>query len=164
MRARGGSRAVARRVRPRISLNLTSMIDVVFQLLIYFLVSTNFARGEQVFRMDLPAREQGDAADPFRLDEEPLRIELAAAGEDRVLIRLPGPWPQPADFEGLFEFLRDRQLNASQPEGLFAVDHPIVVAPAAAVRWDASVEAFNSAVRAGYARISFEATDRDATP
>ncbi len=156
MKPRGGSRAISRRVRPRISLNLTSMIDVVFQLLIYFLVSTNFARGEQVFRMDLPARERGEAADPFRLDEEPLRIELSGGGDDGTRIRLPAPWPQPADFEALFEFLRDRQLNATQPNGLFAADHPIVVAPAAAVRWDATVEAFNSAVRAGYVRVSFE--------
>ena len=36
--------------------DLTPMIDVVFQLLVYFLVSTNFARGEQVYRVDLPSR------------------------------------------------------------------------------------------------------------
>lgn len=130
------------------------MIDVVFQLLIYFLVGTSFARGEQVFRIDLPARDRGEAADPFRLDEEPLRIELSAAAE-AVIIRLPGPWPQPASFEALFEFLRDRQLNARQPDGLFAIDHPIVVAPDPAVRWEVAVEAFNSAVRAGYTRVSF---------
>ena len=34
------------------------MIDVVFQLLIYFLVATNFALGEQVFRLDLPNGER----------------------------------------------------------------------------------------------------------
>ncbi len=31
-------------------LNLTSMIDVVFQLLIYFIVGTSFAMGEQSYR------------------------------------------------------------------------------------------------------------------
>ena len=31
---------------PRMGLNLTPMIDVVFQLLIYFLLATNFALGE----------------------------------------------------------------------------------------------------------------------
>ena len=36
--------------------DITPMIDVVFQLLIYFLVATNFALGEQVFRLDLPDR------------------------------------------------------------------------------------------------------------
>jgi biopolymer transport protein ExbD len=135
------------------------MIDVVFQLLIYFLVGTNFARGEQVFRIDLPAREQGEAADPFRLDDEPLRIELSAAAGEAVRIRLPGPWPQPGSFEALFEFLRDRQLNPRQPDGLFAIDHPIVVSPDPSVRWEPTVEAFNSAVRAGYTRVSFGEKD-----
>ena len=41
----------------RTEFNLTSMIDVVFQLLIYFIVGTTFAMGEQSYRMDLPERE-----------------------------------------------------------------------------------------------------------
>ena len=38
-----------------IGLNLTSMIDVVFLLLIYFMVATEFRRAEASFPMDLPA-------------------------------------------------------------------------------------------------------------
>ena len=40
----------------RLEMNMTPMIDVVFQLLIYFLLGTSFAVGEQTFRMDLPDR------------------------------------------------------------------------------------------------------------
>ena len=40
----------------RMGVNLTPMIDVVFQLMIYFLLATNFALGEQVFKLDLPDR------------------------------------------------------------------------------------------------------------
>ncbi len=158
-----GGRSKARRGRPSLSLNLTPMIDVVFQLLIYFLVSTNFARGEQVYRVDLPSRSDG-AADPFALDDEPLRIELVPAGGDpsrgMVAIRLEGPWPQPATFEDLYQFLRSRLLDARQPDGLFAADHPIVVSPAPSVRWDRTVDAFNAAVRAGYTNVSFDESDR----
>ena len=155
MSEHGEAKAISRRGRPRMSLNLTPMIDVVFQLLVYFLVSTNFARGEQVYRVDLPSRSEGVAADPFTLDAEPLRIELVPAGEVAVAIRIPGPWPQPADFEALFEFLDGRRLDAENPGGLFAVDHPIVVDPAPSVRWERTVDAFNAAVRAGYERVSF---------
>lgn len=155
MSERGTSKAISRRARPQMSLNLTPMIDVVFQLLVYFLVSTNFAQGEQVYRVDLPERKDGAASDPFRLDEEPLRIELLPAAEGGVTIRLEGPWPQPGDFASLEEFLRSRRLDADRPEGLFAPDHPIVVAPAPKVRWDQTVDAFNAVVRAGFTHVSF---------
>ena len=46
---------------PKAELNLTPMIDVVFQLLIYFLLGTSFAVGEQTFRMDLPEIGSGSA-------------------------------------------------------------------------------------------------------
>jgi biopolymer transport protein ExbD len=157
----GEQKAISRRGRPRMSLNLTPMIDVVFQLLVYFLVSTNFARGEQVYRVDLPSRSEGAAADPFTLDEEPLRIEIVPAGENGlVAIRIPGPWPQPADFEALYEFLDGRRLDGENPAGLFAIDHPIVVAPSPSVRWDRTVDAFNAAVRAGYGRVGFAESAR----
>ena len=42
-----------------IGVNLASMIDVVFLLLIYFMVATDFRPGEQVFRLDLPQRGEG---------------------------------------------------------------------------------------------------------
>ena len=154
----GAALAISRRARPRLTLNLTPMIDVVFQLLIYFLVSTNFALGEQVYRVDLPNREEGATADPFTLDEEPLRIELRPAGpvdSGLVGIRIEGPWPQPQDFEALFEFLRDRRLDADRPAGLFAPDHPILIDPTGEVRWDRTVDAFNAAVRAGYTNVGF---------
>jgi hypothetical protein len=40
-----------------LSLNLTAMIDVVFLLLVYFMVGTEFKLGEEVFRLDLPDRQ-----------------------------------------------------------------------------------------------------------
>ena len=46
-----------RRQRARIALNLTAMIDVVFLLLIYFMVATEFKAGEEIFRLDLPERQ-----------------------------------------------------------------------------------------------------------
>jgi biopolymer transport protein ExbD len=153
----GARHAISRRARPRLTLNLTPMIDVVFQLLIYFLVSTNFALGEQVYRVDLPNREEG-AADPFALDEEPLRIELLAAGDATpglVAIRIEGPWPQPSGFEELHEFLESRRIDADRPAGLFAPDHPVLIDPGPSVRWDVTVDAFNAVVRAGYTNVGF---------
>ena len=42
------------------SLNLAPMIDVVFLLLIFFMVATTFAEQEKELGLDLPAAESGD--------------------------------------------------------------------------------------------------------
>ena len=94
------------RDRPRISLNLTAMIDVTFLLLIYFMAATQFKLGEEIYRLDLPERQPSMQTDPFDLDEEPLRIRVATIGTDPryYSLNLDGPYPQPRTFEELFDF------------------------------------------------------------
>lgn len=143
--------------RPRITLNVTAMIDVVFLLLIYFLAVTNFKLGEEVYRLDLPQRGQVQEADPFQLDEEPLRIQVISLGtaEQPYRLQLDGPYDQLTSFQDLYEFLLQRQLNAGSPSGLFAPDHPIIIQPHAATRWEHAIGAFNAAARAQYSNITF---------
>jgi biopolymer transport protein ExbD len=75
--------------------NLTSLIDVVLLLLVFFMVSTSFVK-EAELKVDLPeASEQPLAATP----EEPLVITVAVTGELRV---------------------NDRELINSRPETLRA--------------------------------------------
>jgi biopolymer transport protein ExbD len=141
----------------RLSLNLTSMIDVVFLLLIYFMVATEFRQGEEIFRMDLPDREAAlRQRDPFDLDEEPLRVMVSSTGMTREACRLmiDGPYPQPAGFAELHDFLRRRQVNPHTTGGLFEPDHPIVVTPTGTTRWEHAIEAFNAAVSAGYHNVT----------
>jgi biopolymer transport protein ExbD len=50
--------------RPRaraISFNMTPMIDVVFQLIIFFLVSSHLAKQETQLKLPLPAADSADA-------------------------------------------------------------------------------------------------------
>jgi len=105
-----------RRRRPAgdIGLNLTSMIDVVFLLLVYFMAATEFRSGEEVYKLDLPERSGAAAADPFELDDEPLRIEVRSRGpvaDELSLagagITVPGPYPQPMDFRELRTLLEE---------------------------------------------------------
>lgn len=150
---------VRRRVReaPTIGLNLTAMIDVVFLLLIYFMVATDFKQAEEVYRLDLPERVEGLSIDPFQLDDEPLRILVRSTGpgDEEYRIRIEGPWGEVTDFAGLYEFLASRRLDG-MGGGLFAEDHPLIVVPGSDTRWSVAVEAFNAAVRAGYLNITFE--------
>lgn len=150
---------------PRIGLNVTAMIDVVFLLLVYFMAATNFRLGEEVYRLDLPERGTAAAADPFELDDEPLVIRVAtiaaaeAAGVPGYSIRIDGPYDQPDTFRSLHDFLQRRQFSETSFEGLFADDHPVVIEPTPRTRWEHAIEAFNAAARAGYTNVTLAAPD-----
>lgn len=144
--------------RGRVALNLTAMIDVVFLLLIYFMVATEFKVGEEVYRLDLPARAgAAQQRDPFQLDEQPLRIAVDSTGPGRSAyhLSLDGPYPQPASFQALYEFLRKRQIGENAIGALFAPDHPIIIEPSRTTRWDHAIEAFNAPARARYTNVRF---------
>ncbi len=146
------------RDRPRIGLNLVAMIDVVFLLLMYFMTVTDFKLGEEIYRLDLPQRQPAaQVLDPFQLDEEPLRITVRSSqlGNDGYSIELSGPYRPPATFEDLFHFLDERRISVHAPGGLFAPDHPIIVEPMRATRWEHAMEAFNAAARARYTNLTF---------
>ncbi len=151
-------RLVRGRGRARIALNLTAMIDVVVLLLIYFMVATEFKLGEEIYRLDLPPRQQArQQRDPFELDEEPLRIEVVTSGPGAGAYRLKieGPYSQPATFEALFEFLRQRRIDEHAVGGLFEPDHPIVIVPSRTTRWEHVIETFNAPARARYTNVTF---------
>lgn len=139
------------------ALSMTAMIDVVFLLLIYFMVATDFRLAEEFYRVELPQQGAAPPADPFTLDEEPLRVSVASTGVGPGMyrLRLDGPYPQPQTFDDLHEFLRNRQVNESTTGGLFAPDHPILVQPSRHTRWEHAMEAFNAAARAQYSSITF---------
>ena len=145
------------RSAPAIGLNLTSMIDVVFLLLVYFLVATDFKQSEEIYRLDLPERREGMAIDPFELDDEPLRILVRNTGgaDEDYRLDIEGARGTVRDFESLYEFLAARRIDG-MGGGLFADDHPVLVVPSSGTSWSFAVGAFNAAVRAGYVNITFE--------
>lgn len=164
--ANGSDQVIAHRsVRARhgrdlaqVSLNLTPMIDVVFQLLIYFLVATEFKLNEEVYRLDLPQQLQSDQQlDPFQLDDQPLRITVASTGPGggSYILRADGPFPQPSTFDELHQILRDRQINEQTSGGLFLPEHPIIIEPARSAKWEHAVKAFNAAALARYTNVQF---------
>ncbi len=149
-----------RRVAGDIGLNLTSMIDVVFLLLVYFMVATEFRSGEEVYKLDLPDRSGAASDDPFELDEEPLRVEVRSRGPvgeglslSGAIISVPGPYPQPMDFVELRAMLVD--LRVGGKSGLFPDDHPVVITATGDTRWQHALAAFNAAASAGFVNVSF---------
>ena len=137
-----------------VELQIAPMIDVVFLLLMYFMVATDFSPAEEVFRLDLPDQIVG-ANDPLQLLDEPLRIRVVAAGarSDQARVSIDGPWDAAGSAEGLRVFLYEAVL----PRGtLFLPDHPIVIAPSEQVGWGHVVAVFNAAVAAGCTNVTLE--------
>ena len=71
-----------------VSVNLTPLIDVVFLLLIFFMVSTTFTRETQL-KLDLPQAASGERVENRAVQQ--LELTIAASGEmalnERTLLR-----------------------------------------------------------------------------
>ena len=134
----------------KIGLNLTSMIDVIFLLLIYFMCNTDFKVTEEIYRLDLPPR--GHQGDPFTLQQEPLIISVTSA-DSVYKIRLLGARLE--KFEDLYALLDDQRITKSTVGGLYEADYPIIIEPGRTTTWEHTMDAFNAAARARYTNISF---------
>lgn len=146
---------IRKRKAGTIGLNLTSMIDVVFLLLIYFMVATEFKTVEESFPMDVPLRQHGQT---IALDDEPLIILVESAGAQPadIRIRLEGPWDSIGSLDDLSLFLRSNKASGFGRSGLFAGTHPILVKPTKNTRWEHAIAAYNTVVNAKYTNISLD--------
>lgn len=166
--ARRQQRRAARLHRPIMALPLTPLIDVVFQLLVFFLLATDFSGPEEIFQVDLPQAASGadtasgsdsprTAPDPFRLDRQPVRVLVTSTGPgaDDYVVEVVGANEDLAGFGGLEAFLRRHLVLPGTQRGLYLPDHPVVLEPSPATSWDHAVGAFNAAVRAGCTNVVF---------
>ncbi len=131
------------------------MIDVVFLLLIYFMVATEFKSAEEAFPMDVPLRNEGQT---ITLDHEPLIILVDSAGDDTsdVRVRLEGPWDALTSLDDLSAFLRKNKASGFGRSGLFTETHPIRVKPTKHTRWEHAIAAYNVVVNAKYSNITLD--------
>jgi biopolymer transport protein ExbD len=131
------------------------MIDVVFLLLIYFMVATEFKTAEESFPMDLPLRNHGQT---MTLDDEPLVIFVESAGEGvgDIRVRLDGPWDPISSLQELSTFLRKNKAGGFGSGGLFAKSHPILIKPTNETRWDHTIATYNTVTSALYTNITLD--------
>lgn len=131
-------------LRPRrpepADINLTPLIDVVFLLLIFFMVSTTF-KDESRLRLELP-HAQGEEVPA----EEPamIRILIDRAGAFRIDDRAA-----PGDGEALAQALREALGGRSAL--------PVLIQADAATPHQAVMTALDAASQAGLTRIAFSA-------
>jgi biopolymer transport protein ExbD len=138
------------------SLNLTPMIDTVFNLLFFFMIVSRFGAIEGLLPGKLPVKNAAAAAIAgpvvprmpirIRLNPDPAQPEICRYSIDR-LIDAPGPL---RELPARLEKIRTQEAGFG-PETevyLFATDE---------VAWDHVVNAYNASLSAGYDRIYFAA-------
>ena len=75
-------RLPTRPTRGRVTMNMTPMIDVVFLLIIFFLVSSHLARQETQVALDLPTAHTGEPLE----DVQRRRVTLNVLPDGQVLL------------------------------------------------------------------------------
>jgi|GEM_PF-191481 len=154
------SRKKRGRAKPAMQLQMTSMIDVIFLLLIYFVVTAAFVEDEGVLTSKLPEKGQSEVSAPTIELSSELTIELLAVLEDPQAVKIMADGRQAVGFTELYQTLAGLQDDpAAGRAGLFAVDDPVRIQPERGVRWQHVVNALNAAVRAGYTNVQFVPAD-----
>ncbi|MBN1941849.1 MAG: biopolymer transporter ExbD [Phycisphaerae bacterium] len=130
---------------------LTPMIDVTFQLLLYFLLTSTFKPDEGQIPGSLPEKGLSAASSDPR---PPIRIILRPRGANREYVlyevdNLPAIDKQ----EDLYNMLESRKKS-----GAVTIETPVEIRPWSNVRWKHVVGAFNAAVRAKYKNIGFSSS------
>ena len=130
-----------------IELQLTSMIDVIFQLLIYFVITANFQIDEGTILATLPGNAAQTDTPPPPIT--PLLIELTSS-DDGVTYTLRVKGQQVDGVTQLYGFLKNRVDS-----GGMAKDDPVEIKPQGVVRWQHVVNVFNACVRADLESVGF---------
>ena len=150
-----------------ISTNMTPMIDVVFQLLVFFIATTHYASDERVIAMDLsrriavtaPSGASTEVAapphktlDPFAMNDEALHLSV---GIDGVIVA-GAPLRRTFTPAELRATLASELRGSAHPNGMFQPGFPVVIAPADNAPWEIAVEVLDAAVAAGFRNVGFE--------
>jgi len=139
----------------QMELQLTSMIDVIFQLLIYFIITANFVVDEGTIKAKLP----GDSAQ--KQEEEPsipTNIYIQTSGDAvDYTIRVDNTTIDGID--ELFGVLKDRIET-----GRLDVEDTVTIHPQGKVRWQHVVNVFNACVRAELEQVGFARPTIDSNP
>ena len=126
-----------RQARTQEDINVTPLIDVVFLLLIFFMVSTTFTK-ETHLKVDLP-EAQGKAAEEM---VEQIEVLITANGNYSV------------NGEGLVNTQMKTLMAAIEEKGQGNKALPFVITADAKVPYEAVVQAMDAAGRLGYVNLS----------
>jgi biopolymer transport protein ExbD len=130
---------------------LTPMIDVMFQLLLFFLLTSTFRQAEGQIPGMLPQRQAGSGLDQTIV--KPIRIVILPAERDEgAVYQLAGAAAPLNNPQELYRELASRRQAYGSDEV------PVAIQPRWDVPWQYVVEADNQAHRAGFKTIGIVST------
>ncbi len=114
------------------TLSITPLIDVVFLLLIFFLVATRFAKEERALELELPT-----ASESLPLTEEPRELFINIDREGRYFI------------QGRFRHVEDVEQILIQAAANNPLTQAVVIRADRQADWQAVLTAFDLCKKAG---------------
>jgi biopolymer transport protein ExbD len=147
-------RAKRRRGGWAMSLNLTPMIDTVFNLLFFFMIASRFGAIVGLLPADMPAQAAAVAgAAPTSVPRMPLRVRLQpdAAHPERCDYRIDRLVDEPMPMKDL----PARLAHILESEPGFGGDTPVYLLAPDSVSWNHVVNAYNAALSAHYEKVYF---------
>ncbi|MCQ4270952.1 biopolymer transporter ExbD [Pseudomonas kuykendallii] len=138
-----------RRVRENIEINLVSLIDIVFVLLLFFVVTTTFTR-ETNLKVDLPEAVSGEQTTPSELKQ--LEILIDATGS----YALNGQALLKNDLDGL--------MTALQKESAGDNSLPLTISADGKTPHQAVITAMDAAGKLGFSHLRLTTVEATAKP
>ena len=127
-----------------LELNMTSMIDVVFLLLIFFMVTASFVQTERNLDSAIKVNKQAAAANSFL---EPAVVELTPGAGGKYVYKLGGR-----------EFTSQKELTAVLRQFDNKIDGAFVKVPGAAP-YEMAAAAVQACKSAGFNSVSYVPVD-----
>ncbi|HSX89193.1 MAG TPA: biopolymer transporter ExbD [Pseudomonas sp.] len=138
-----------RKPRENVEINLASLIDVVFILLLFFVVTTTFTRETQL-KVDLP--EAATGAPPEQTELKQLEVLIDAQGG----YALNGQALLKSDLAAL--------MAALQKESAGDNSLPLIISADAKTPHQAVITAMDAAGKLGFAHLRITTVEAQATP
>jgi len=140
-----------RRGRTPLRLAIVPMIDIVFLLLVFFLVTASFRGQEGFLPAELPRRVEESLA-----ELEPLEVRLACQPQGGTLVQIGGDAAflvgrQPGES---FDILGVRLVEVLASQGRTTRD-PVKLIPEAGTKWEQVVQAYDVLWRRGLSNVIF---------
>lgn len=143
-------------------LNIVSMIDVIFLLMTYFLLTAKFATREESFPVSVPTSLEGSAApapaDDFALPQTPIVLTVRTSPTGPIILA-DTPVLRPASgAAGSFEELVT--IAAAARGAMLPADQRFTIVPEAGTRWEHALGVLNALKRAGFDNVRFGSPSR----
>jgi biopolymer transport protein ExbD len=135
--------------REEVTLNLTSLIDVIFVLLLFFVVTTTFSRPSQL-KIELPEASSGTPPTPTELKQ--LEIAIGADGQYELN-------SQPLLSNDLASL-----MSALQRESAGDISLPLTISADAKTPHQAFITAMDAAGKLGFAHLRITTVEAKAAP